>query len=76
MKYERFDADHFVDRFFLYRLVEDYKHCYYPDCSVKLQFITFGKDLASIERLNNTLGHIKSNCVLACLNCNLRRNKK
>lgn len=27
----------------------------------------------SLERINNTIGHYQSNCVLACIECNLKR---
>jgi hypothetical protein len=30
----------------------------------------------SLERINNTIGHYQSNCVLACLECNLKRRTK
>lgn len=39
-----------------------------------MQFIKFQEDLCTIERLDNNIGHIKSNCVLACYpKCNVRR---
>ena len=69
-KYNRYDPDRFIDKCFLQGLVEDYPNCYYEDCQVKLQYVDYGDDLASIERLDNSLGHVKSNCVLACLKCN------
>ncbi len=31
-------------------------------------------DQVSIERIDNTIGHVKSNTVLCCLNCNYDRN--
>lgn len=30
----------------------------------------------SLERINNTLGHYQSNCVVACLKCNITRRRK
>ena len=72
-----YDADRFIDKCFLEGLVEDYKQCYYGDCKdadglgpVNLQYTEYQDDLASIERLDNSIGHIKSNCVLCCLKCN------
>ena len=32
--------------------------------------IEFKDDLATIERKDNSIGHIKSNCVIACMKCN------
>ena len=69
-KYDRYDPDHFIDKDFLRGLIEDYELCYYKDCKVKLQYIEYSDDLATIERINNSIGHIKSNCVLACMRCN------
>ena len=69
-----YDADRFIDKCFLKGLVEDYKQCYYSDCKVILQYTEYRNDLASIERLDNSIGHIKSNCVLCCLKC--KKSKK
>ena len=65
-----YDADRFIDKCFLKGLVEDYKQCYYVDCKVNLQYTEYQNDLATIERLDNSIGHIKSNCVLCCMKCN------
>ena len=68
-----FDADRFIDKCFLEGLIEDYKQCYYGDCKVNLQYTEYQDDLATIERLDNSIGHIKSNCVLCCMQCNKSR---
>ena len=68
-----YDADRFIDKCFLKGLIEDYKQCYYGDCKVNLQYTEYQDDLATIERLDNSIGHIKSNCVLCCLKCNKSR---
>jgi len=70
-KYNRYDADRFIDRCFLKELIKDYPNCYY--CEVELQYIEYNDTLATIERLNNNIGHIKSNCVLACRKCNFTK---
>jgi len=70
-KYNRFDVDRFVDKCFLKELIKDYSNCYY--CEVELQYVDNNDILATIERINNSIGHIKSNCVLACRQCNLSR---
>ena len=36
-----------------------------------LQYIEYNETLATIERLDNNIGHIKSNCVIACKDCNI-----
>jgi len=73
-KYNRFDVDRFIDKCFLKELVKDYPNCYY--CEVQLQYFDFNDTLATIERLDNSKGHIKSNCVIACRKCNLSRERK
>ena len=65
-----YDPDCFIDKCFLQGLVEDYPNCYYEDCQVQLQYVDYTDNLASIEQLDNSLDHIKSNCVIACLKCN------
>lgn len=74
-KYQRYDADRFIDKCFLKGLVEDSENkCYY--CKKELQYDERKKNLASIERIDDNLGHIKSNCVIACFSCNCRRIKE
>jgi len=70
-KRNHFDADRFIDKCFLKELIKDYRNCYY--CEVELQYVDNNNTLATIERLDNSIGHIKSNCVLACRQCNLSR---
>lgn len=53
-------------------LIEDYgTKCFY--CGTETQFKEYNETLISIERLNNDIGHIKSNCVLCCLSCNRKQ---
>jgi hypothetical protein len=75
-KYNMYDANNFIDYCFLRALVEedDIPTCIY--CSCKLQFIQRKSTLATIERIDNTIGHIKSNCVLACHSCNITRSNR
>jgi len=58
-KYNRYDADRFIDKCFLKELIKDYRNCYY--CEVELQYVDNNDTLSTIERLNNSIGHIKSN---------------
>jgi len=69
-EHDRYDANNFIDMCFLEGLVEEYPHCYWDDCDITLQFIEYREDLATIERLDNSIGHTKANCVFACMNCN------
>ena len=67
-KFNIYDANNFIDKCFLKGLMEDYPNCYY--CNIHLQYVEYQDDLATIERIDNSIGHIKSNCVVACRSCN------
>jgi hypothetical protein len=71
-KHNRYDANNFIDRCFLEQLIDDEgKHCCY--CNIELQYIEYGPNLGTIERINNDIGHTKSNVKIACLRCNQSR---
>tara|TARA_R110000772_G_C13144373_1_gene424330 strand:+ start:121 stop:756 length:636 start_codon:yes stop_codon:yes gene_type:complete len=70
-KYNRYDANNFIDMCFLNGLFEDYKKCYH--CNIEFTYKNRCKSFVTIERLNNSIGHIKSNCVLACFECNCKK---
>jgi hypothetical protein len=71
-KYNRYDEINYIDYDFCKELIkESGKFCYY--CDIELQYIEYNKTLATIERLDNNIGHIKENCVIACKNCNIGR---
>jgi len=75
-KYNRYDVVNFIDKCFIENLLEDYTHCYYEDCKKELQILEYNDSLASLERINNNLGHIKTNCVICCLSCNMLKKSK
>jgi hypothetical protein len=68
-KYNRLDLPNFIDSEFCKLLINEsnYKCCY---CKCDLELVTYGKNLISIERIDNKIGHIKSNVKIACLFCN------
>ena len=66
-----FDENQFIDKQFVSNLLDLYKNCIY--CNLELNFDKLNSKLATIERLDNTLGHIKRNCVIACFKCNNSR---
>jgi len=35
--------------------------------------VEYQDNLATVERIDNSIGHIKSNCVICCLKCNTMR---
>lgn len=69
-----YDADNFMDKCFLEGLFEDSQKCHY--CDVEFTYNELCDTFVTIERLNNSIGHIKSNCVLACWHCNSRHKSK
>ena len=66
----RLDIVNFIDRDFCKLLIEESnsKCCY---CCVELDYIHFNNNMITIERIDNTLGHIKSNVKIACYHCNV-----
>ena len=65
----RFDETNYIDYDFCKGLIQESGEvCYY--CDIKLQYIEYNETLATIERLDNDIGHIKENCVIACRTCN------
>jgi len=72
-KNNRYDIVNFVDYCFIENLLDDYKCCYYEDCKKELQILDYNQSLASLERINNNIGHTKTNCIICCLNCNIKK---
>lgn len=71
-KYNRYDQTNFIDYCFVENLIDDSENkCYY--CQCELQFVEYTETLATIERLDNSKGHIKGNCVIACRTCNVSK---
>jgi len=71
-KINKYDETYFIDYPFIQHLIsESNDKCYY--CSCDLQYTHYTNNLATIERIDNSLGHIKSNCVIACRSCNLSK---
>lgn len=65
----RFDNNNFIDKDFCKLLIEEcYNKCCY--CKCELEYIEYCPKLISIERINNAIGHIKSNVKISCLSCN------
>lgn len=78
LKYNRYDAPNFIDPGFVESMLKKHMRCYYKDCNEELQLVEYTDNLATIERLDNSIGHVKDNCVIACLKCNRskRSNRK
>jgi len=72
IKYNKYDELNFVNYDFLKNLIlESNDRCLY--CQCELQYIHFNNSLATIERLNNNLGHTIGNCKIACKKCNISK---
>ena len=73
-----YNEDDYINIDFLNELwVKQNEKCFYQDCECKLT-LDFNKDFRnpsqiSIQRLNNDIAHIQSNCVLSCLKCNVSK---
>lgn len=71
-KYNRYDEVNFIDYVYVEGLINDCENkCYYCKCEV--QYENNIENFATIERLDNSIGHIKQNCVIACRTCNFRK---
>ena len=69
-KKNRYYESEFVDYEFLKKLIDITNDiCVYCDCP--LQYTNYTSDLATIERIDNELGHIKSNVLISCYKCNV-----
>lgn len=67
-----FNESEFVDYEYLKNLIDITNDiCVYCDCP--LQYTYFTSNLATIERINNELGHIKSNVLISCHRCNVSK---
>jgi len=69
----RYDANNFIDKCFLQGLFEENPDLICPYCQDKMNTDEVNPKLVTIERIDNKIGHIKSNCILACLKCNCER---
>ena len=74
-KYNRlYDPQDYINEEFLNYVWNDQdQRCYHCKCEMTLDFsaTTRVPSQISIQRLNNDLPHIKSNCVLSCFSCNV-----
>ena len=71
IRHNRYDLPNLVDTDFVRHLIEDSETCCYCECI--LQYRLYQSNLGTLERIDNTLGHIKTNCKIACLTCNVSK---
>ena len=68
----RFDELNYINYSYVKNLImHSNNKCFY--CSCDLQYIKYNYNLATIERINNDLGHNIGNCVICCFFCNISR---
>ena len=73
--YNRYDSVNHIDYEHLKELLfESMYKC--AHCKGQMQLSTFNDNLCTIDRLDDSIGHIKGNCVLACRKCNYTKPKK
>lgn len=70
-KNERYNHTEFIDKDFINDLIKNNQNCMY--CGNEMNFNIRNPLLCTIERIDNSIGHIKSNCVLCCFSCNVKR---
>lgn len=70
-KKQLYNANDFIKKQFIKSLMQQSMQCHYCDCV--MQLTNYSDTLCTIERLDNSIGHIESNCVLACRKCNYSR---
>lgn len=70
-----FIADEFMDMENTIRILKECElHCFYCKENVKVLYRHVREGCQwTLERIDNAQGHIKTNVVIACLTCNLRR---
>jgi hypothetical protein len=68
----RYNKDEFVDNLFLQKLIKESNNicCY---CAETLNYEKRNARLATIERIDNSIGHTKNNVKIACFTCNVSR---
>ena len=71
-KHHRFNKDQFITYDYVRGLIDQSMDicCY---CNNSIQYLIRDPTLATIERIDNNIGHIIGNCKIACLSCNIRR---
>jgi len=72
IKNNRYNETNYVDIDHLFKLMEIQAGCcVYCGIEMLVDDFTHSKDGVSIQRINNSLGHNKNNCVMSCFGCNV-----
>lgn len=62
---KKFGRDNDIDRETFLQMLIDYPTCYFCECPNNL----------GLDRIDTTLGHLKTNCLIACSACNITRSR-
>jgi len=74
---DMYNETNYVDMEHLFKLMEIQSGCcVYCGLEMLVDDFTQSKDGVSIQRIDNSKGHIKTNCIMSCLNCNITRKEK
>lgn len=75
---KQLDLSTFIDYEYVHNLLQDsHFKCFYCQNDVLIEYdIVREMKQWSLDRKDNTIGHSKTNVVLACLECNLKRKNK
>lgn len=69
----RYDPINIIDREYVGNLLtESEMVCTYCGCDMCLDQ-KYAPNLATIDRIDNRIGHVKGNCVISCFTCNVSR---
>ena len=72
-KNREYNEEDFINLDFLYKIyMEQESLCFHCDGHMNLEFNkeSRNKKQITIQRLNNSVAHVQSNCVFACFECN------
>lgn len=74
VQYKRFDArNHITIKDLKEKLTSQKGCCIYCNCPLLTKCTPRHKQMFSVERKDNTIGHSKNNCVISCYKCNMCR---
>ena len=72
----RFDAANFIDQVTLQVIFDNNPELICQYCNEQMELGDIGSKLVTIERLDNSIGHTKTNCTICCFDCNLKHRNR
>ena len=71
-----FTIEEYIDMDFLTELFMSNNNCFYCNCILSLDFDRNNYNRISIQRHDNSIAHIKSNCCFSCISCNCIKHRE